>query len=288
LLPLLDRARNAGRVVVLTSDHGHVVERRQGRQRSFPEISSGRSRPATEPPGDGEVLVAGERVLLHGGRAVLAVDERLRYGPLKAGYHGGASPAEAVIPVAVLVPGAVPEGTGLILAPPQEPAWWPDPAAPGPVATPAPTRRPAARPGQREARDARLRSSPGAPPTLFDAAPTSEAAAGEGAASAVAVASAVVDSAEYAAQRTIAGRLSVSDERVRDLLAAMLAAPSGRLAPGQAAAALEVPLAALRGAVLHVQRLLNIEGYAVLRVDADGATVILDEVLLREQFRVRT
>jgi hypothetical protein len=289
LLPLLDRARNAGRVVVITSDHGHVVERRHGRQRSFSEISSGRSRPAIEPPGDGEVLVTGERVLLHGGRAVLAVDERLRYGPLKAGYHGGASPAEAVIPVAVLVPGAIPEGTGLVLAPPQEPAWWPDPAAaPGSVIAPAPARRSATRPGQREARDARLRSSPGAPPTLFDAAAATEPAAAEDAASAAeAVASAVLGSAEYAAQRTISGRLSVSDERVRDLLAAMLAAPPRRLAPGQAAAALGVPLAALRGAVLHVQRLLNIDGYPVLRVDADGTTVILDEALLREQFGIR-
>ena len=43
----------------------------------------------------------------------------------------------------------------------------------------------------------------------------------------------------------------------------------------------------LRGAVLHAQRLLNVEGYPVLRVDADGATVILDEVLLREQFGIR-
>ena len=43
----------------------------------------------------------------------------------------------------------------------------------------------------------------------------------------------------------------------------------------------------LRGAVLHVQRLLNVEGYPVLRVDADGATVILDEALLREQFGIR-
>jgi hypothetical protein len=134
-----------------------------------------------------------------------------------------------------------------------------------------------------------LRSSPGAPPTLFDTATGSEPAAGEGAASASnAVASAIVGSAEYAAQRTIAGRLSVSDERVRDLLAVMLAAPSGRLAPAQAAAALGVPLSALRGAVLHVQGLLNIDGYPVLRVDADGATVILDEALLREQFRIRT
>ena len=43
----------------------------------------------------------------------------------------------------------------------------------------------------------------------------------------------------------------------------------------------------LRGAVLHVQRLLNVEGYPVLRVDVDGGTVILDEVLLREQFGIR-
>jgi hypothetical protein len=100
-------------------------------------------------------------------------------------------------------------------------------------------------------------------------------------------ASAVVGSAVYAAQRKIGGRLSVSDDRVRDLLAALLAAPAGRLAPAQAAAVLQVAPVALRGAVLHVQRLLNVEGYAVLRIDADGATVILDEPLLREQFGVQ-
>ena len=42
----------------------------------------------------------------------------------------------------------------------------------------------------------------------------------------------------------------------------------------------------LRGAVLQVQQLLNVEGYAVVRIDADGATVILDVALLREQFGV--
>lgn len=83
LLPLLDRARRAGRVVILTADHGHVVERRQGTQRSHAAISSSRSRATTEPAGDGEVLVTGRRVLLHDGTAVLAVDENLRYGPLK-------------------------------------------------------------------------------------------------------------------------------------------------------------------------------------------------------------
>ena len=154
LVPLLDRARHAGRIVVLTADHGHVVERRQGMQRSYPDISSGRSRAATGPVGDGEVLVAGPRVLLHDGRAVLAVDEQLRYGPLKAGYHGGAAPAEAVVPVAVLVPGAIPEDVSLHLAPPQEPAWWIDPVAPTAAAAVPP---PAAVPKRRPAADYRKR-----------------------------------------------------------------------------------------------------------------------------------
>ena len=181
LAPLLDRARHAGRVVVLTADHGHIVERRQGTQRSYPAISSGRSRAATEPAGDGEVLVTGRRVLLHDGRAVLAVDEHLRYGPLKAGYHGGAAPAEAVVPVAVLVPGAVPEDVGLHLAPPQEPAWWIDPVAPAAPAA-GPRRRAAAAAAASRRRTDRRRRARTQPPTLFDepdaAAPRSRPGAG--------------------------------------------------------------------------------------------------------------
>lgn len=98
----------------------------------------------------------------------------------------------------------------------------------------------------------------------------------------------VTRSAAYAAQRKIAGRLSVSDDKVADLLAALLDAPNFRLSPAQSALALAVPQLALRGAILHVQRLLNIEGYPVLRIDADGATVILDETLLGEQFGIRS
>ena len=296
LLPLLERARYAGRIVILTADHGHVVERRQGTQRSSSDMSSARSRAAAEPAGQGEILVTGRRVMLHGGRAVLAVDERVRFGPLKAGYHGGATPAEAVVPVAVLVTGGVPEGTDLHLAPPQEPSWWADPV----IAGTAPATRGQGR-GHGAVRqahdrlvpDQRLRSRPGAAPTLFDVpgaesesvgARPAGAAAPAGSDSGQSLAEAVVSSRVYAAQRRIAGRLSVPDDRVRDLLAALLAAPGGRLAPAQAAMAVAVAPVALRGAILHVQRLLNVEGYAVLRVDADGATVILDEPLLREQF----
>ena len=284
LVHLLDRARNAGRIVVLTADHGHVVERRQGTQRAYPEISSGRSRAATGPVGEGEVLVAGPRVLRHDGRAVLAVDEQLRYGPLKAGYHGGGAPAEAVVPVAVLVPGAIPEDVAsLHLAPPQEPTWWIDQvAAADPVAVAVST--PAAPPRRPAANYSRRRQE--AVPTLFDE-PTAEPAPDRQAVQRSPVPAAVLRSAAYGAQKKIAGRVSVTDDQVRGLLDALVAATGHRLVPARAAAALAVSPVMLRGAILHVQRLLNVEGYPVLRVDADGSTVVLDEALLREQFGVR-
>ncbi len=307
LLPLLDRARYAGRVVILTADHGHVVERRQGTQRPYPEMSSGRSRPGSPPAGVGEIMLTGERVLLHDHRAVLAVDEQLRYGPLKAGYHGGAASAEVVVPVVALVAGAVPEESDLLLAPPQQPSWWTGPA--GPTAGSSLGAGPAERhdlgvqfPAAPVA-DRRLRSRPGETmPTLFDV-PSAVELAAEGpaghpgqpgaagpaispASAAATLATAVIGSVAYAGQKTIAGRLSVTDSQVRQLLETLLAAPAHRLSPTQAAAALAVAPALLRGAILHAQQVLNVEGYAVLRVDSDGATIVLDEPLLREQFGV--
>ena len=124
LEPLLARAAAAGRTVVMTADHGHIVERRQGTQRSYKAVSSGRSRGVTGEVSDGEVEVSGPRVLTEDHRAVLAVDETLRYAPLKAGYHGGASAAEVVVPVAVLVREGSDYPQDLALLPPQQPTWW--------------------------------------------------------------------------------------------------------------------------------------------------------------------
>jgi hypothetical protein len=101
------------------------------------------------------------------------------------------------------------------------------------------------------------------------------------------LAAVAIKSAAYSAQKKVAGRVSVSDDQIRGLLGALVQAPGHRLAPAPAATALGVSPVLLRGAILHAQRLLNVEGYPVLRVDADGATVILDEALLREQFGIR-
>ena len=299
--PLLERARHAGRTVILTADHGHVIERRQGIQRPRPDMSSSRSRAASIPPGDGEVLVTGRRVLLHDGTAVLAVDENLRYGPVKSGYHGGASPAEAVVPVTVLVPGIAPADSGLRLAPPQEPSWWTDPvlpvaasstvsatrpAAPTPAATPVPrSSRPTPDLGKKPADETTI--------TLFDVPepnpesravpePTSPPSPGP-----EAVTATVLASLTYKANKKRAGRVSVSDAQVGALLTALAASPSRRLAPAAAASALEVSPVLLRGAIMQAQQLLNIDGAAVIRIDADGATVILDEAALQEQYGIR-
>jgi PglZ domain-containing protein len=267
--PLLARARLAGRVVVLTSDHGHIVERRLSEVRTASSMSSNRSRPEGA-VGEGEVLVTGRRVLKHDGRAVLAVNERLRYGPLKAGYHGGAAPAEVVVPVYFLLAGGQTQDTGLVPAAPQQPQWWLGRVSGPPAAPPVP------------ARPTRRKLPESSEPTLFDFEPEPTPAP----VGADPLAGAAIGSRTYAEQRRLAGRVTVSDEQVQRLLEALLAAGDRRLTPTAAAIALGVAPAVLRGAVLHTQRLLNVEGYPVLSFDVDGSTVVLDEALLREQFEV--
>jgi hypothetical protein len=100
-------------------------------------------------------------------------------------------------------------------------------------------------------------------------------------------AEAVLTSPAYKANKKRAGRLSVSDAQVGALLAALAGSPSHRLAPVAAASVLEVSPVLLRGAIMQAQQLLNIDGAAVIRIDADGATVILDGAALAEQYGVR-
>lgn len=299
--PLLERARHAGRTVIFTADHGHVIERRQGIQRPRPDMSSSRSRAASIPAGDGEVLVTGRRVLLHDGTAVLAVDEHLRYGPAKSGYHGGASPAEVIVPVTVLVPGAAPMDSGLRLAPPQEPSWWTDPVLPTAMSSTVSAARPAVPAAaatavprsSRPVPDQRKKRADESTITLFDVPepkpeprampePTTPTPPGP-----EAVTAAVLVSPTYRANKKRAGRVSVSDAQVGALLTALAASPSRRLAPVAAASALEVSPVLLRGAIMQAQQLLNIDGAAVIRIDADGVTVILDEAALQEQYGIR-
>jgi len=97
---LLYAARDSGRIVILTSDHGHVIERQSKYRKNEP---GERYRADDGKPLDDEFQIAGSRVLGPSGNRLIAPwSEAVRYGGKKHGYHGGLTPQECVIPLAVL------------------------------------------------------------------------------------------------------------------------------------------------------------------------------------------
>jgi len=274
LAPLLRAAMSAGRLVVLTSDHGHVVERRRGTQRGTGV--GGRYRAATSGPVEAdEVLASGPRVLTPDHQAVLAVNERLRYGPLKAGYHGGAAPAEAVVPVALLTPSTLVHD--LVVAPVAEPDWWETAGISGGGGLGVlGANGPASAPSGRVARV----KAPERQPDLFSEPEPVPAGDQPG------VGAALVASATYRAQKSLVGRLGVTDEAIATLVDALASAtdrrlPAGRVAPVLGVSANRVPMV-----MSQVAKLLNVEGYPVVSTDPATQAVTLDAALLAEQYGV--
>lgn len=260
LQALLDRARAAGRIVIITSDHGHVVERRLGWSRNEASTGPARHRASDNTVTEDEITVTGERVLSPDHTAVLAVSERLRYRKLSAGYHGGASPAEVIVPVVALAPTEMDPPHDLSLAVPAEPAWWTG-AVRDPHETTAPAPVADERPNQ---------------PSLLDEPTESEPAFGP----------ALVASATYADQKRLAGRVVVPDERIAALLTAMAESPQSRLTSVQTAQLLGLAPTKVTGAFEQLRRLLNVDGYPVIQRDTATGAVILDQGLAREQFGV--
>lgn len=137
LREVLDEARIAGRAVVITADHGHVLERG-----SEHRVGGGGERWRaldTGPVGGGEIKVNGPRVLTPEGAAVLPWKEKLRYGPLRNGYHGGITAAELIVPVVVFSTETSDDWEPLVIAPPD---WW-YPALPADGQRPTPASPPA-------------------------------------------------------------------------------------------------------------------------------------------------
>lgn len=264
LRALLHAAQAAGRAVVITSDHGHVIDHGNGKKlnRSSPyglrahgDIAAADS--------EFEVVVRGPRVMTDSKSVVLAVDERVRYGNRCAGYHGGAAPAEVLVPVYAIVAGVVPQGylpVGIV-----EPAWW----------TANPTNR-IAEPVQ-PSRTKKSQKTRVNEPGLFDAPEQPQPKTSD-------LAARVVASKVFTSQVKLAGRIVVTPEQIRAVLDALINAPAHELTTQQAAAALSVSTSRINGALMQVKRVLDVEGYEVLEV-ASGI-VILHEATLREQFGV--
>ena len=272
---LLYAARDAGRIVVVTGDHGHVLD--EGTVQ-FGGGSGDRWRSGGGQPRDNEVALSGGRVLSpSGGTAVLAAwSERVRFGARRGGYHGGASPQEVLIPIAVLAAGNAPPGWSE--APPADPAWWrgtnedvAQPSAFGAVLPPPPPQRRRTDPRQADLFVGEVRTEP---PQRAQVRAKAE----------VVWLDALFASEIYAAQRRLAGRVAPSNELVRSLLVALLAR-GGRMTRAGLAQALEMPTFRLGGLVSATRRVLNLDQAQVLKDDGDD--IVLDEGLIRTQFALR-
>jgi hypothetical protein len=268
---MLREARNIGRVLVITADHGHVIDEGTTRRSPGGDPSGDRWRPPS-PAGlePREIALRRGRVVASAEEGVILIwSEGLRYGARKNGYHGGAAPQEVLIPLAVFSPGIAIDGWKS--APPAEPEWW---DAEGGGLTPAPTAPPPMPTMSRQNVD--LTKMP-----LF---------AGLEPAQAPAQADGWIDgllaSEVYAAQRLLASRAAPPDAQMRRLLEAM-AERGGKLSRKALAQRLDLPTARFNSFLMLARRALNVDQKPVLSIDEESGTVVLDRGLLEEQFRLR-
>lgn len=278
LRPLLHEARNAGRVVVMTADHGHLIEagsRKPDKEQGTGDEASGgnsdRWRRADGRIDAGEMEFTKARVLTPADEdiAVLPWSEAIRYSMPKNGYHGGASPQEVLVPLAILsTAGGL---SGWDLAPPVQPDWWEEAPVAAVVSVPAP--RPAARPS--------VKKPIAAQPSLFDAPEPVPAGVEQGDWIGLLLASPT-----YSAQRQLAARGAPKDEDVRQVLEA-LAQRGGKLSRIALAQRLGLAQVRVGPLLMAVRRVLNVDQVRVLDVEEASGTVILNRNLLDAQFELK-
>ncbi len=277
---LLMAAARVGRIVVLTSDHGHVVERReQSKQQRGPDKSA-RWRSNDNEVRAGEIRVEGNRVGTPTTSAILAVDEQLRYGSMKAGYHGGAALAEVVVPVAILVAGEPPAHLWNLIPAGGVPAWWVGAGASvvnSAVSVQLPVETKAPGPGGRPARRRPAPTEVG----LFDPEPLETVLPVVTVASRDRVADLMRTKQFQAGHERFAFEVPV--ERIGALLQALIAA-GGSISRARAASALGVAERRLSGTLAVVGQVLNHDGVAALT--QDGSIVSLQHTVLFEQFGI--
>jgi hypothetical protein len=275
---LLHEARMARRLVVLVSDHGHVLD---CQTQARPCEGGERWRAASGEPAADELLIQGQRVAVEGHRLIAPWSERVRYGMMKNGYHGGLTPQEMVVPIVVL--SSIDKfPAGWREQPVDMPAWWDEPARIEPaVEQPAPILKPTT-PEPGTLFDLRGgEETPQQPKKADEPKQTEEPKKADE--PCPAWVPRLLASAVFEQQKLLGGRGLPGDEVFTKLLA-MLDRRGGKMTSVALARALEFPALRLPGLLAKAQRVLNIDGYAVLSRDDASDTVELNRELLLKQF----
>ena len=283
---LLHEAKMSRRTVILLSDHGHVLDcNATGKKADGGE----RWRVDTNDAGQQELQVSGSRVVIPGedqspGKTSLIApwSEKLRYGIKKNGYHGGLTPQEMVVPIAVL------STSDLFPAGWQEasvdlPLWWNEP----PVVDAGPGFD-----GEWGREAPVIKSQPKkTPETLFDFVESetsrkpdsSSGSVGKESPAVLPWVDALLASPVFEQQKMLGGRSTPTDEMFAKVLSA-IDARGGKMTSPALAASIGLSPMRLRGLLAIAGRVLNIDGYAVLTRDETSDTVSLDRTLLCRQF----
>ena len=273
-LPILREARDARRVVIVTADHGHLLE---DGTHQVTGGDSDRWRTGDTATNDNEMIFSGGRVRTPSGATSVAClwSESARYAGRKNGYHGGVSPQEVTVPLSVFVPSrmALP---GWQAAPPPQPEWWDVPVRAPSIS--APVQPPAARKmaPRRPAKPVLAQDS------LFEIEDIAPPPAAAGALDWIDM---LLQSPVYGSQRALAARVAPPDEQTRKLLMA-LSERGGKLSRAALAQRLAVPELRLNGLLSAMRRILNVDQATVLFVDEGAGTVELNRSLLLQQFRI--
>jgi hypothetical protein len=245
---LLDEAARADRIVVFASDHGHVLDADTEARKAD---NGDRWRASGEPAEDGECAIAGGRVNSSAGTAIIAAwSERLRYGGKKNGYHGGVSPQEVVVPICVMARSGA-KLDGMVETWPSAPKWWEEYG----------------------------RTTPAAQGALFTQPREAEVSPH------LQWLDRLVKSEAFKAQKELAGRGAPTDAEVRQLIETLVVR-GGKLTTNALAQRLAIAPIRVAARVAAVRRLLNLEGYQVMRHDVASDTVELDVEALCKQFEV--
>ncbi|MCX2185188.1 BREX-2 system phosphatase PglZ [Streptomyces sp. SKN60] len=288
LLDLMRVAAEQGMAVLITSDHGHVVDRHGVKVEAGSPLSARHRAPGGDTV-PAEVELRGSRVVAPDpGASIVALwDADSRYTARKAGYHGGASLAEFTIPVLAFLPfGATPPPAWRELGD-QRPIWWHlKERASRPAPTPKPTvpaKRPAKQKPTREQEQlARTHDS------LFDVAlvPAAEHEDALVTAAVVgpddALVAALFASDTFKGQQELLAR-KPPEGKLKQAILALIDA-GGTLPVTALAQRVSYPTTRADGFAAILRQLLNYDGVQVLETLPDGRTLRLDLPLLRVQF----
>ncbi|WP_282697754.1 BREX-2 system phosphatase PglZ [Streptomyces sp. CC208A] len=292
LEPLLRAARAGGMTVLLTSDHGHVIERR-GSKADAPagSVASARHRLPGGPLAPAEIELSGPRVVWPepGARIVALRDHDARYTAMKAGYHGGVTLAEFTIPLLALLPFGAEPPTGWRELGEPAPAWW-DERAEGmdlPVPGAAGAGSVAEAAGVRPRRKQAKKTPAVAEPTmaLFGEEQATPAAPQDSAAASSDPATALVErlmaTELYQAQLGLLAR-KPQGKTVPKALVALV--ETGTLTMTALAERAGQPATRAPGFAATLAQLLNYDGAQVLEILPDNRTLRLHRAQLIDQF----